>query len=162
VAEVHPDISADAVYVDAMSLFMVQNPWDFDVLVMENQFGAILSDLGAAIVGGLGLGPSAEVGEHHALFQPSHGTAPTIAGKNIANPLAMILSAGMMLDWLGERHSDTEALQAAVSIEEAVAAVLKDGTVVTPDLGGTATTTEVAQAVAKALKPNLSGCGVSQ
>ena len=162
VAEVHPDIAADAVYVDAMSYYMVQNPWDFDVLVMENQFGDILSDLGAAIVGGLGLGPSAEVGEHHALFQPSHGTAPTIAGKNIANPLAMILSTGMMLDWLGDRHRDNDALQAAVSIEEAVAAVLKDGAVTTPDLGGTATTTEVARAVASALEPLSTGCGASQ
>ena len=104
VAKSYPDIGSDAVYVDAMSLYMVQNPWDFDVLVMENQFGDILSDLGAGLVGGLGLGPSAEIGDEHGLFQPSHGTAPQIAGKNIANPLATILSAAMMLDWLGDRR----------------------------------------------------------
>ncbi len=151
VAKRHPDIEADAVYVDAMSLYMVQNPWDFDVLVMENEFGDILSDLGAGIVGGLGLGPSGEIGEEHALFQPSHGTAPTIAGKNIANPLATILSAGMMLDWLGDRHNDSSCVEAGSAIEQAVAAVLLDGSVRTRDLGGTASTTEVAQAVAESL-----------
>lgn len=151
VAATHPDIAADAVYVDAMSLYMVQNPWDFDVLVMENQFGDILSDLGAGIVGGLGLGPSAEIGEHHALFQPSHGTAPSIAGKNVANPLATILSAAMMLDWLGDKHEDTVCIEAAVALEQAVSKILREGDVQTPDLGGTAGTTDVAQAVADAI-----------
>ena len=151
VARSFPEIEHDAVYVDAMSLYMVQNPWDFDVLVMENQFGDILSDLGAGIVGGLGLGPSAEIGADHALFQPSHGTAPTIAGRNCANPLATILSAGMMLDWLGDRHADENCTTAAVAVERAVEAVLEDGSVRTPDLGGNATTTAVAEAVAAAL-----------
>jgi 3-isopropylmalate dehydrogenase len=151
VAKSYPDIEANAVYVDAMSLYMVQNPWDFDVLVMENEFGDILSDLGAGIVGGLGLGPSGEIGEDHALFQPSHGTAPTIAGQNIANPLATILSAAMMLEWLGDRHKDPSCVKAASAIEQAVAAVLLEGAVRTRDLGGKASTTEVAQAVAKRL-----------
>ena len=151
VAESHSDIQAEAVYVDAMSLYMVQNPWDFDVLVMENQFGDILSDLGAGIVGGLGLGPSAEIGDQHALFQPSHGTAPTIAGRNIANPLATILSAGMMLDWLGDKHGNPVCVNAAETVERAVATVISDGRVRTADMGGSSTTTEVAQAVARAL-----------
>jgi 3-isopropylmalate dehydrogenase len=151
VAKNHPDIEANAVYVDAMSLYMVQNPWEFDVLVMENEFGDILSDLGAGIVGGLGLGPSGEIGEEHALFQPSHGTAPTIAGQNIANPLATMLSAGMMLDWLGDRHNDSSCAAAASAIENAVAALLHDGAVRTRDLGGAASTTEVAKAVAERL-----------
>lgn len=154
VAQRHPDIEANAVYVDAMSLYLVQKPWDFDVLVMENQFGDILSDLGAGIVGGLGLGPSGEIGEEHALFQPSHGSAPTIAGQNIANPLATILSAGMMLDWLGDRHGDSACLQAGRAIEQAVATVLLEGAARTPDLGGAASTTEVAQAVAERLAAN--------
>lgn len=148
VAKSYPDIGSDAVYVDAMSLYMVQNPWDFDVLVMENQFGDILSDLGAGLVGGLGLGPSAEIGEDHGLFQPSHGTAPQIAGKNIANPLATILSAAMMLDWLGDKHSDIVCAEAAIALENAVAKVLNDGAVRTPDLGGIASTSDVANAVA--------------
>ncbi len=154
VAESYPDIDRDAVYVDAMSLYMVQNPWDFDVLVMENQFGDILSDLGAGLVGGLGLGPSAEIGEQHALFQPSHGTAPQLTGKNVANPLATILSAAMMLDWLGDKHNDTVCLDGAVMIENAVAQVILDGSIRTPDLGGNASTTEVANAVAQTLAIN--------
>ena len=151
VAAKYPEIDSDAVYVDAMSLYMVQNPWDFDVLVMENQFGDILSDLGAGIVGGLGLGPSGEIGEEHALFQPSHGTAPQLAGKNVANPMATILSAAMMLDWLGDRHDDANCLAAAVALESAVAQVLRDGNVRTADIGGSASTTEVAAAIADAI-----------
>jgi len=152
VANSYADIASDAVYVDAMSLYMVQNPWDFDVLVMENQFGDILSDLGAGLVGGLGLGPSGEIGEDHALFQPSHGTAPQIAGKNVANPLATILSAAMMFDWLGEKHDDPVCLAAAVALEDAVAKVLREQQVRTPDLGGNASTTDVANEVAKSFK----------
>jgi 3-isopropylmalate dehydrogenase len=151
VAAGYPEIAAEATYVDAMSLYLVQNPSAYDVLVMENQFGDILSDLGAAIVGGLGLAPSAEVGERHGLFQPSHGTAPQLAGKNVANPLAMILSAAMMLDWLAERHSDSLAAEAARRIESAVERVLKDGQCLTSDLGGRASTSDVAAAVAEAL-----------
>lgn len=151
VARNYADIKSDAVYVDAMSMYMVQNPWDFDVLVMENQFGDILSDLGAGIVGGLGLGPSGEIGDDHALFQPSHGTAPTIAGKGLANPMATILSAAMMLDWLGDQHNDPACVKAARIIEESVSQVLSQGTVRTPDIGGSSSTLQVATAVASAL-----------
>jgi 3-isopropylmalate dehydrogenase len=147
VAAEHSEIEAEATYVDAMSLYMVQNPSAYDVMVMENQFGDILSDLGAGIVGGLGMAPSAEIGEDHALFQPSHGTAPQIAGKNIANPLATILSAAMMFDWLGERHDNAKAITVAQKIETAVQAVLIAGELRTPDLGGSATTTEITDAV---------------
>ncbi len=152
VASEYPDIAADAAYVDAMSLYMVQNPAAYDVLVMENQFGDILSDLGAGIVGGLGLGPSAEIGDERAMFQPSHGTAPQLAGKNVANPIAMILSASMMLDWLSERHSDQAAGQAANRIEQAVARLLADGQTRTAELGGSAKTSDVTQAVLSILK----------
>jgi 3-isopropylmalate dehydrogenase len=148
----YTDITAEAVYVDAMSLYMVRNPSAYDVLVMENQFGDILSDLGAGIVGGLGLGPSGEIGDDHALFQPSHGTAPQLAGRSVANPLAMILSAGMMLDWLAERHRDEAAARGAARIEQSVARVLASGRVIPEDLGGTASTTDVAEAVAANLE----------
>ncbi len=151
VAAEHPDISREHALVDALSLHLVQNPAAFDVLVTENMFGDILSDLGAGLVGGLGLGPSAEIGERHALFQPSHGTAPQLAGRNIANPLAMILSGAMMLDWLGETRGDAAALHAARRIETAVARVLAEGTALTPDLGGTGGTDTVAAAVVAAL-----------
>jgi 3-isopropylmalate dehydrogenase len=152
VAARHPEITAEAVYVDAMSLYMVQNPQAFDVLVMENEFGDILSDLGAGLVGGLGLAPSAELGERHGLFQPSHGTAPQLAGKDLANPLATILSGAMMLDWLGERHHDSAATAAGRRVEAAVARVLAEGWTRTPDLGGKDGTRAVAEAVMRALE----------
>lgn len=147
VADRYPEIESEAMYVDAMSLHMVTTPSQWDVLVMENQFGDILSDLGAAIVGGLGLAPSAEIGNDHALFQPSHGTAPQLAGKNVANPIATILSAAMMFDWLADRHQDPVARQACERIEQAVAKFLASGELRTADQGGTATTTDVATAV---------------
>jgi 3-isopropylmalate dehydrogenase len=147
VARRYDDIAAEAAYVDAMSLYLVQSPSHFDVLVMENQFGDILSDLGAAIVGGLGLAPSAEIGDRHGLFQPSHGTAPQLAGKNVANPLAMILSAAMMIEWLAERHADPIAAKISQRITAAVERVLAAGLCLPADLGGTHGTCEVGQAV---------------
>ena len=101
VAADYPDIQAEHAYVDAMTMYLVQRPGHYDVVVAENMFGDILSDLAAATVGGLGMAPSGDIGDHYGLFQPSHGTAPDIAGKGIANPLATILSAGLMLEWLG-------------------------------------------------------------
>ncbi len=151
VAAENADIAHEHVLVDAMCVHLLQNPAAFDVLVMENMLGDILSDLGAGLVGGLGLGPSAEIGDAQALFQPSHGSAPQLAGRNIANPLAMILSAAMMLDWLGEKHGDAAAASAARHIEAAVEHVLQAGKHLTPDLGGTAGTDEAAQAVIAAL-----------
>lgn len=157
VASRYPDIESDATYVDAMSLYMVTAPSQWDVLVMENQFGDILSDLGAAIVGGLGMAPSAEIGNNHALFQPSHGTAPQLAGKNVANPIATILSAAMMLDWLADRYDDPIAREAAQRIETAVAQCLARGELRTVDQGGTATTSQVATTVTEQLHA-LSAC----
>jgi 3-isopropylmalate dehydrogenase len=151
VARQHPEVRAEAVYVDALSLYLVQNPAVYDVIVTENQFGDILSDLGAGLVGGLGLAPSAEVGQEHALFQPSHGTAPQLAGRDLANPLATILSGAMLLHWLGEKHQDEKARAASVLIENAVAQVLREGKTRTADLGGTAGTKAMGDAVLDAL-----------
>ena len=120
----------------------------------ENMFGDILSDLGAGTVGGLGLAPSADVGDAHGLFQAAHGSAPDIAGKGIANPVATILSAGMMLDWLGRRADDEAAQRASGWIEDAVAAALRDGSGLTGDLGGTASTAEAGEAVLARSKPS--------
>jgi 3-isopropylmalate dehydrogenase len=151
IAARYPEIRSDAMYVDAMSLHLVTTPSEWDVLVMENQFGDILSDLGAAIVGGLGMAPSAEIGDKHALFQPSHGTAPQLAGKNVANPIATILSAAMMLDWLGERHNDPAACHAAAHIEATVANLLANGKLKTADQSGTVSTSEVGAEIAAAI-----------
>lgn len=148
----HPDLKADHAYVDATALWMVQKPWDFDVMVTENMFGDILSDLGAGLMGGLGLAPSADIGMEHAVFQPCHGSAPDIAGQGIANPFAMILSGAMMLDWLGTQHNNGEMRGDAEKLRAAVEGVIAGGEVLTRDLGGTASTKEGARAVADALK----------
>lgn len=140
-ARAFPDIAVDCAYVDAFAMWMVQRPWDFDVAVTENMFGDILSDLGAGLMGTLGLAPSADIGDEAAVFQPCHGTAPDIAGKGIANPAAMFLSAAMMLDWLAAHHNNVSLSKAAMNIENAVAAILrKGGDFLTGDLGGKSST----------------------
>jgi len=147
----HPDLISDHAYVDATALWMVQKPWDFDVLVTENMFGDILSDLGAGLMGGLGLAPSADIGLNQAVFQPCHGSAPDIAGQGKANPYAMILSAAMMLDWLGTKH-DIDAMRVdADRLRDAVDHQVMTRSHVTPDLGGTATTASAAAAVGEAV-----------
>ncbi|MEO1537957.1 MAG: isocitrate/isopropylmalate family dehydrogenase [Pseudomonadota bacterium] len=147
----HPDLTADHAYVDATALWMVQKPWDFDVMVTENMFGDILSDLGAGLMGGLGLAPSADIGLENAVFQPCHGSAPDIAGRGVANPLAMILSAAMMLEWLGQRHSIAEMQRDGARLHDAVQDVVAHGGALTRDLGGSAGTDAAAEAVTSAL-----------
>lgn len=146
-AKAFPDIAADSAYVDAFAMWMVQKPWEFDVVVTENMFGDILSDLGAGIMGTLGLAPSADIGDENAVFQPCHGSAPDIAGQGLANPLAMFLSASMMLEWLSAEHNDNALLEGARIIEDAVAQLLHNGAVLTRDLGGDAGTEQVSDAV---------------
>ena len=119
-AKRHPDVKADRLYVDACSALLVKRPWDFDVMVMENMFGDILSDMTAGLIGGMGMAPSADIGDRHAVFQPCHGTAPDIMGQGKANPTGMILSAAMMLDWLADKHGLESAAEAGERIERAV------------------------------------------
>ncbi|MCL4766985.1 MAG: isocitrate/isopropylmalate dehydrogenase family protein [Hyphomicrobiaceae bacterium] len=152
VAARNPDVEAGHHYVDAMALDLVRRPWDFDVLPMENLFGDILSDLGAGLIGGMGFAPSADIGLEHGLFQPSHGTAPDIAGKGLANPTGMILSAAMMLDWLGERHGSDSARLAARAIERSVDKAFGDGLVRSCDIGGKDGTEAIGRAVADAIR----------
>jgi len=151
VATGHPTITPDYVYVDAMTAYQVLAPQRFDVVVTENMFGDILSDLGPATVGGLGLAASGDVGDAHGMFQPSHGSAPDIAGRGVANPTATILSAAMMLDWLGRQHDDAAAVEIAEHIDRAVVSVLSGAEVRTPDIGGTSSTDDVTRAVIGAL-----------
>lgn len=152
IAAGHPDIEKDYRYIDAMALHMVQQPERFDVIVAENQHGDVLSDLGAALVGGLGFAPSANIGIGRAMFEPAHGTAPTIAGQNAANPIATILSGSMMLRWLSSEHGDAALAKASRIIDEAVASVLEQGKVLTADVGGKATTEKMGDAVVLALQ----------
>jgi 3-isopropylmalate dehydrogenase len=143
-----PSVRTEKVYVDAAALYLVQRPQRFDVLVTENMFGDILSDLAAGLVGGMGMAPSGDIGERHAVFQPSHGTAPDIAGKGIANPVATILSVALMLEWLP--HAETR--RGASLIHKAVAGVFETPGHRTPDLGGKLSTTEMGDLIANAIR----------
>jgi 3-isopropylmalate dehydrogenase len=147
----HPDIDVECQYVDAAGLRLVRSPWDFDVFVTENMFGDILSDVGAALIGGMGMAPSADIGDEHAVFQPCHGTAPDIAGRGLANPTAMFLSAAMMLEWLGQRHEVAGCLRAAQSLTRAVELAFQDGQLVSAELGGSARTETITSRVREAL-----------
>ena len=145
VAAEHPDIAYDEVIVDAMSMHLVLHPERWDVLVMDNLYGDILSDLAAGLVGGLGLTPSGNIGDRTAVFEAVHGSAPDIAGRGVANPAALIRSGAMLLRHIGQA-------EAADAVERAVRRALA-GPVRTPDLGGTATTTQFADAIVGALGP---------
>lgn len=147
VSKAYPEVDARHHSVDATALDLIRRPWDFDVIVMENMFGDILSDLGAGLVGGMGFAPSADIGDEHALFQPCHGTAPDITGKGVANPVAMILSASLMLDWLGVRHGSETCIAAAQEIEQAVDAAFGSGSVRSYDIGGQDGSAAIAKAV---------------
>jgi isocitrate dehydrogenase (NAD+) len=144
VAKEYPDVDLRELQVDELAMWLAWEPESMDVLLLPNLYGDIISDLSAGLVGGLGLAPGANLGWEYAVFEPVHGSAPDIAGKGVANPVAMILSAAMMLRHLSEDH-------AADKVERAVAAVLEEGRVLTADLGGHSATAEVADAVAEHL-----------
>ena len=141
VAEDFPDITMDDANIDAITMWLLKNPFNYEVLVAPNLYGDVVSDLCAQMVGGLGFGCSGNIGDQLAVFEPTHGSAPKYAGQYKVNPIATILAARMMLDWLGETGR-------AQRIEDAVAAVIREGKVRTYDVGGSATTLEMAEAVA--------------
>lgn len=147
VAQEFPEVKTEHIYVDAAALFLVQKPDNYDVMVTENMFGDILSDLAAGLIGGMGMAPSADIGDQHAVFQPSHGSAPDIAGKGLANPIATILSVALMLEWLpGE-----ETTRGAALIRDAVEKVLSNPDNRTCDLGGNVSTSQMGELVIKNL-----------
>lgn len=148
VARSHEAVHADAAYVDATALNLIRKPWSFDVMVTENQFGDILSDLCAALIGGMGMAPSGDIGDKHAMFQPAHGSAPDIAGKGIANPTATVLSVAMMLEWLAEQHNNAPLTSAARLLEKAVAQAFAPGKLLPAEFGGKATTADITRAIA--------------
>jgi 3-isopropylmalate dehydrogenase len=149
-AKRHPDVKMDHLYVDACSAMLVKRPWDFDVMVMENMFGDILSDMTAGLIGGMGMAPSADIGDRYAVFQPCHGTAPDIMGQGKANPTGMILSAAMMLDWLADKHGLEEATEAGERIERAVDKAYAQG-IKPMEFGGSNGTADIGNAVLAAL-----------
>ncbi|MDO5852255.1 MAG: isocitrate/isopropylmalate family dehydrogenase [Methanobacteriaceae archaeon] len=146
-ASQYPTIETEDYYIDATAMYLITNPTDFQVIVTTNLYGDILSDEGAGLVGGLGMIPSANIGENNGLFEPVHGSAPDIAGKQIANPTAMILSACMMLNYL-------EEYETAKNIEEIVIKTIQEEKIITPDINGTASTQEMAEYIASQLRKN--------
>jgi len=152
VAQDHPEITYEEMIVDAAAAWLVRKPAGFDVIVTTNMFGDILSDEASELAGSLGLAPSINYGTRHVMAQAQHGSAPDIAGQGIANPTSLILSAAMMLAWLGDRHGRGDLVKAATEIETIMDRCLADQANHTPDLGGSATTANVADAVLSQLR----------
>lgn len=150
-----PSIQYSSMYVDTAAMNLVRSPESFDVIVTSNMYGDILSDEASQVVGGLGLAASANIGNDFAVFEPVHGCAPDIAGKGIANPLSMLFTVKMMLDWLSSRREDSSCASASKCLESSVAAVCGSGTK-TPDVGGKSRTTEVATAICAEIARNQS------
>jgi 3-isopropylmalate dehydrogenase len=150
VAKKYPKIQYSEQYVDACSMNLIRNPDEFDVIVTTNLFGDILSDEAAQVVGGLGMGPAANIGDQFALFEPVHGAAFDIAGKNAANPSSILLSAKMMLEWLADKYNDKNAAVEGRRIEDAIVGALKKGNK-TKDIGGKLSTTQFTELVTKAM-----------
>jgi 3-isopropylmalate dehydrogenase len=149
VAEGYPDIEKDYALIDAWTQWAIRRPEYYDVVVTTNLFGDIISDMTAPIQGGLGLAPSAEVGDEHGMFRPIHGSAPKYRDKDVANPIATILSAKMLMEWLADKHNDNSARDAANRLEKAVDSTLKEGKVLPRELGGSSKTDEVGDEIAK-------------
>ncbi|OIQ96673.1 homoisocitrate dehydrogenase [mine drainage metagenome] len=150
-AHEYPDVRFEEAIVDTFAMRLVMTPQRYDVIVTTNMFGDILTDEAAGLVGGLGLAPGLCTGPNHAMAQATHGSAPDIAGKNIANPYAMIMSGKMLFDWLGHRHEKPAAIKAAALIERAMERVIAERRALTPDLGGDGSTTAMGDAVAAAV-----------
>ena len=144
----YPDVAYEEIIVDTFAMRLAMKPQAYDVVVTTNLFGDILSDEAAGLVGGLGMAPALSAGTRHAMAQATHGSAPDIAGRNVANPYAMIVSAQMLLDWLGRTSSEPRATAAARAIERAVDETIAARHALTPDLGGNATTVEMSDAIA--------------
>ena len=155
VAADYPDIALDTCVVDTFAMKMLMHPENYDVVVTTNMFGDILSDEAAGLVGGLGMAPGLCVGPHYCMAQATHGSAPDIAGRGVANPYAMIMSGQMMLSWLANKKNDQDARLAADDIARAVAVTLTQKIHLTPDLGGDASTQEMGQAICRLLKESV-------
>jgi len=151
VAAGYPAIRRDYAYIDAFLQWLVRSPESYDVAVTSNMFGDIATDLAAVLQGGLGMAAGGNVGAEHGMFEPIHGSAPKHAGKDVVNPIAMVLAAQMMLDWLGRKRGDRTLLQAADVVERAVESVLAEGRVLTYDLGGPAKCSDAGSAIANAV-----------
>ncbi len=151
VASEYPKIERDYAYIDAFLQWLTRSPEAYDVAVTSNMFGDIATDLAAVLQGGMGMAAGGNIGDAHAMFEPIHGSAPKHAGKDVVNPIAIVLAAQMMLDWLGRKHRDKALLESSDVVEAAVESVLQDGKVLTYDLGGTAKCSDAGSAIAAAV-----------
>ncbi len=149
VAEEHPGVERDYAFVDAFMQWMIRAPEGYDVAVTSNVFGDIATDLASVLQGGMGLAAGGNVGDRHAMFEPIHGSAPKHEGKDVANPMAAVLAASMMLEWLGDRRGETSLLEASRTVEAAVEGILQEGKVFPRDLGGKAKGSQVGDALAE-------------
>ena len=147
VATGYPEIEPDVAIVDSFAMFVLTQPERYDVCVTTNMFGDILTDLASVLQGGMGMAVGCNVGDDHAMFEPIHGSAPPLAGKDRANPMAMLLATGEAMAWLGRRHDDDRLVRAHRAVESAVATLVERGEPLTTDLGGTASQSTVADAV---------------
>lgn len=146
-----PSIQYSSMYVDTAAMNLVRNPESFDVIVTSNMYGDILSDEASQIVGGLGIAASGNIGNDFAVFEPVHGCAPDIAGKGIANPLSMLFTTKMMLDWLASKRNDQSCAAASKCLEDSISTISSSG-IKTPDVGGRSKTTEVTKAICAAIE----------
>jgi 3-isopropylmalate dehydrogenase len=156
VAAGYPDVERDYAYIDAFTQWMIRNPEFYDVGVATNAFGDIATDLASVLQGGMGVAAGGNIGDRHAMFEPIHGSAPRHARQDKVNPTAMVLAVQMMLEWLGRTKRDAALTEAAAAVESAVARVLREGNVLTYDLGGTAKCSEAGDAIATAVKSGAS------
>lgn len=152
IASSYPDVERDYNYVDAFTQWMIRNPEHYDVVVTSNLFGDITSDLASVLQGGMGMAAGGNIGDRHAMFEPIHGSAPKHAGKDVVNPIAMILATQMMIQWLGRKKGDSTMEEAAGLVERAVVSVLQEGKHLTYDLGGKARCSETGDAIARSIK----------
>ena len=148
VASEYPELETHEAYIDAFTMWLIRSPEDLDVVVLPNMFGDIATDLASVLQGGLGMAASANIGDNHMLFEPVHGSAPQHAGKNIVNPIATISSVQLMFDNLGSRHNDEDAILCAELLDRAISEHLAQSDIITYDLGGNASTSEVGTAIA--------------
>ncbi len=155
VARGYPDVEPDVSIVDSFAMFVLTQPERYDVCVTTNMFGDILTDLASVLQGGMGMAVGCNVGDEHAMFEPIHGSAPPLAGKDRANPIAMLLATGEAMAWLARRHGDERLGRAASAVEAAVASIVERGDALTPDLGGTSGTRAVALAIRDEVRRRL-------
>ena len=144
---ISPHIAHEAAFIDAFTMWMIRNPEWFDIVVTTNMFGDIATDLGSVLQGGMGMAASGNIGDEHGLFEPVHGSSPKHAGKGVVNPIATLNSVQLMLEWLGMRRDDADALAAAGIVERAISDQLLSAEELTYDLGGTASTSQVGDSI---------------